>query len=112
VRSRRARERILDLGVLVEVEIGLLGQAGRDALRGPRVPRADGPAVREEQHEQSQRHRCRRRQRRGHDPRRSFERLFPGADAHQRGGALEGPGLAAAPGLALGDGGGAPRWRW
>jgi len=108
----RAGERVLHLGVLVEVEIGFLGQAGRHALRGPRVPRADRPAVREQEHEQAQRDRAGGQQRRAHDPRRPFERLFPGADAHQRGGTLGARGLGLAPGLGVGDGGGVPRWRW
>ena len=112
VLPHRSGERVLDLGVLVEVEVGLLGEAGRHALRGPGVARSDGPAVREQQHEQAQRDRGGGEQRRPHDPRRSLERLFPGADAHQRGGTLDGLGAPLAPALALGDGGGAPRFRW
>ena len=112
VLPHRSGERVLDLGVLVEVEVGFLGEAGRHALRGPGVARSDGPAVRDEQHQQAQRDRGGGEQRRAHDPRRPLERLFPGADAHQRGGTLEGLGLPLAPALALGDGGGAPRWRW
>ena len=52
VRALRPGEGRLDLGVLVQVEVALLHEAGRHPLGGPRVPGADGPAVGQEQHEQ------------------------------------------------------------
>ena len=92
VAAHGARERLLDLGVLVEVEVGLLRQAGRDALGGPRVPGADGPAVRQQQDEQAQRDSGAAEHGRRHDPRRPLERLLPGTDAHQRTGLAPGEG--------------------
>ena len=117
----RAGERVLDLRVLVEVEVRLLDEAGRDALRRPRVPGADGPAVRHQQDEDGQHDAGRSQQGRRHDARRALERLLPRPDAHQRTGCCGlgrtrlgclrlGPGglgivgLAIARGLALGLG--------
>lgn len=109
------RERLGDLRVLVEVEVPFLRQAGRGALGGPRVPGPDRPAVRQEQQQHAEGDPRGRQGPGGDHPRRALERLFPGADAHQRGGRLFfrglrvgggvglARGLAAIPGLAGGD---------
>jgi len=111
VAAHRARERLLDLGVLVEVEVGLLREAGRDALGGPGVPRPDGTAVRQQHDEQAQRDHGGAEEGWPHDPRRPLERLFPRTDAHQRAGLGLAAGVAGlAPGEA--DGGGARRCFW
>ena len=52
MRADLTRERLLDVGVGVEVEAALLDEAGRDALGRPRVTGTDGPPVRDEGHEQ------------------------------------------------------------
>ncbi|HVR72148.1 MAG TPA: hypothetical protein VMT87_14995 [Vicinamibacteria bacterium] len=61
----RAREGRFDLGVLVEVEVALLHQAGRDVLVRARVAGADGPAVGEQQ------------QRNGHSEQQALRRRRP-----------------------------------
>jgi hypothetical protein len=87
--SHRAGERVLHLGVLVEVEIGFLGRLAARAPWAARPPsrsagrsRAGAGAARARP--------AGGQQRRAHDPRRPFERLFPGRDAHQRGGHARG----------------------
>ena len=102
VAAHGAREGLLHLGILVEVEVGFLRQAGRGPLRGPRVSRADGPAVGQQKDQQPQRDPRGAEEGRRHDPRRPLERLLPGADAHQRTAALLFPGARAAGGLAFG----------
>src|SRR6185436_12284268 len=83
--AHRAREGLGDLGELVEIEVELAGEAGRHALGGPGVPRADGASVRNEAEEQ-------RENQRRHDPHRRTPgpksgdirrlRLLEGPDPH------------------------------